>query len=219
MSDQAFHEIQLSGKQLIFLFMCAVVLAAVIFLFGVSVGRNVRTPGTESAPTMVADATGPAEATPPPTETAPNELSYAEALQGKGTAAGTSAPPTEAPPVPPTGPPEAESAPEAKPAKPAAPAAAPKPHAETPAAKPAPATTAAASGGYSLQVGAFNTSGAAGNLVAALKRKGYPAYLETLGPSTPVRFRVHVGPYGSRSESQQILSRLKKAGYNPLLKH
>jgi len=42
MNDQSFHEIQLSGKQLVFLFMSAVVLAVVIFLLGVSVGRGVR---------------------------------------------------------------------------------------------------------------------------------------------------------------------------------
>jgi cell division protein FtsN len=42
MSDQPFREIQLSAKQLWFLFMSAVVLAVVIFLLGVSVGRGVR---------------------------------------------------------------------------------------------------------------------------------------------------------------------------------
>src|SRR6185503_11635783 len=84
MSDQSFHEIQLSGKQLVFLFMCAVVLTVVVFLFGVSVGREVRSPAgqtaTVAAPT---DTVVPAETPPPPTQTAPNELSYAQALQGR----------------------------------------------------------------------------------------------------------------------------------------
>jgi hypothetical protein len=49
MTDQNFHEVQLSGKQLFFLFMCAVVLAGVIFIFGVSVGRGVRNASSETA--------------------------------------------------------------------------------------------------------------------------------------------------------------------------
>ncbi len=43
MSDDGFHEIQLNGKQLVFLFMAATVVAVVIFLCGVMVGRGVPT--------------------------------------------------------------------------------------------------------------------------------------------------------------------------------
>src|SRR5215210_5899325 len=42
MSDEGFHEIQLNGKQLVFLFMAATVVSVVIFLCGVLVGRGVR---------------------------------------------------------------------------------------------------------------------------------------------------------------------------------
>src|SRR5262245_60468390 len=41
MSDEGFHEIQLNGKQLVFLFMAATVVSVVIFLCGVMVGRGV----------------------------------------------------------------------------------------------------------------------------------------------------------------------------------
>ncbi len=41
MQDEAFHEIQLNGKQLVFLFMAATVVSVVIFLCGVMVGRGV----------------------------------------------------------------------------------------------------------------------------------------------------------------------------------
>ena len=41
MRDAGFHEIQLNGKQLVFLFMAATVVAVVIFLCGVMVGRGV----------------------------------------------------------------------------------------------------------------------------------------------------------------------------------
>ena len=46
MSDEGFHEIQLNGKQLVFLFMAATVVSVVIFLCGVMVGRGVRTGAT-----------------------------------------------------------------------------------------------------------------------------------------------------------------------------
>ena len=41
LADEGFHEIQLSGKQLVFLFMATTIVAVVIFLCGVQVGRNV----------------------------------------------------------------------------------------------------------------------------------------------------------------------------------
>src|SRR3954451_23702159 len=40
--DDGFHEIQLNGKQLVFLFMAATVVSVVIFLCGVLVGRGVK---------------------------------------------------------------------------------------------------------------------------------------------------------------------------------
>ena len=42
-TEDGFHEIQLNGKQLVFLFMAATVVSVVIFLCGVLVGRGVRT--------------------------------------------------------------------------------------------------------------------------------------------------------------------------------
>src|SRR4051812_3402772 len=42
MADDGLHEIQLNGKQLVFLFMASTVVAVVIFLCGVMVGRGVR---------------------------------------------------------------------------------------------------------------------------------------------------------------------------------
>ncbi len=64
-ADDGFHEIQLSGKQLVFLFMATTVVSVVIFLCGVLVGRGVR------GDTVRADATPPAAsgATPTPATT------------------------------------------------------------------------------------------------------------------------------------------------------
>lgn len=94
MSDEGFREIQLNGKQLIFLFMAVTVVLVVTFLFGVLVGRGVREGAvtTEIANNAIASDPGlaPAADTPSPAATgsaspapaAPpaEELSYADRL-------------------------------------------------------------------------------------------------------------------------------------------
>ena len=55
MADEGVHEIQLNGKQLVFLFMAATVVAVVIFLSGVMVGRGVR-PARVDVATAASDA-------------------------------------------------------------------------------------------------------------------------------------------------------------------
>src|SRR6266508_3270476 len=75
MADEAFHEIQLNGKQLVFLFMAATVVAVVIFLMGVMVGRGVATPRTAQAAGLAAEASVDPTASvvqppPPPASTA-----------------------------------------------------------------------------------------------------------------------------------------------------
>ena len=60
--DDGFHEIHLSGKQLVFLFMATMVVSVVIFLIGVFVGRNVR---AQQAADHLADPTAALAAAPP----------------------------------------------------------------------------------------------------------------------------------------------------------
>ncbi len=144
MSDQNFHEIQLSGKQLVFLFISAVGLAVVIFLLGVSVGRGVR--GVALAGGGV-DTGAPGDTvvatSPPPATQPPSDLSYHDALQGQGRAARGAQPPTPpAEPQPqPAAPPPATSTPAVPPPQPPAtnPAAAPQP--QNPAAQKPPSST------------------------------------------------------------------------------
>lgn len=95
MSDEGFREIQLNGKQLIFLFMAATVFSVVVFLIGVMVGRNARlgaepaqTAAAEIAPDAVAPATTEPVASAPsasaaadaPDPKAADQLSYADRL-------------------------------------------------------------------------------------------------------------------------------------------
>src|SRR5215218_10216368 len=90
MTDEGLHEVQLNGKQLVFLFMVGTVIAVVFFLYGVLVGRGLRPapPGTDVAavaPDSVIDPTQsvqptPRAAVPVPGEpvSAQEDLTYAE---------------------------------------------------------------------------------------------------------------------------------------------
>ena len=65
--DDGFHEIQLSGKQLVFLFMATTVVSVVIFLCGVLVGRGVRGEALSAAASTAPppSVSGPGASTPP----------------------------------------------------------------------------------------------------------------------------------------------------------
>src|SRR5262245_49182447 len=73
-TDDGFHEIQLNGKQLVFLFMAVTVVSVVIFLCGVLVGRGVRTERAATEPateTTVAEAAATPAPPPPAAVSAP----------------------------------------------------------------------------------------------------------------------------------------------------
>jgi len=103
--DEGFHEIQLNGKQLVFLFMAATVVSVVIFLCGVLVGRGVKaqlspageiassssiaetTPTPQAATPAPAPAAGSDPTTAPPPPPAADELSYFNRLEKSSPAA------------------------------------------------------------------------------------------------------------------------------------
>jgi DedD protein len=219
--DDAFREIQLSGKQLVFLFMAVVVIAVVIFLTGVQVGRGVRAErgiaeGTEAS--VGAGAT--AEPQPPPASssaaststpvTAGEKLSYAERLGG-------AAPPPE--PKEDTPPPKPDAPAAAIPPTPAPTAAKPAPVAASPV-KPAPAAAAPvnpaaiapelAASGFTIQVAALREREEADAIVKRLAAKGYPAYVLAPAKGAPTVFRVRVGKYKERREADTVAARLQK---------
>ena len=213
--DDAFREIQLSGKQLVFLFMAVVVIAVVIFLTGVQVGRGVRTergglpagsqtaaavPGSE-APPPPASATSGSSATP---VTAGEKLSYAERLGGTAPPAdalkGSAAPPAASGDTTPT------PKPEAPPAEPARPPAAPA----ATAAAPVAATTEPAGTGFAIQVAALREREEADTIVKRLAGKGYPAYVLAPAKGAPAVYRVRVGKFKERREADTVAARLQK---------
>jgi DedD protein len=73
------------------------------------------------------------------------------------------------------------------------------------------------SGGYFVQVAAVSKQDDAEALVDALKKKQYPAFVAA-NSSTDKLFRVQVGPFGDIKEAEAMRTRLINDGYNPILK-
>jgi cell division septation protein DedD len=186
MTQQEYREIQLSKKEVLFLFISLVVLAVVIFVLGVAVGRGVR--DSVGEPPVMAASEG--ETTSVPVEAPPQavqELSYHDLLAGSG------APPASDP----------QSAP---------PTATPTPAAEPPV--PQPEAPAPRAGEWFLQVGAFSTRQAADSMVGNLKKLSVPAFVLDPTQGSPDKlFRVRVGPYGTESEANDVRARLVRQGY------
>jgi septal ring-binding cell division protein DamX len=226
--DDGFHEIQLNGKQLVFLFMAATVVSVVIFLFGVLVGRGVKSdravPAENVAGTVIPESTtppGPAGASIPvdsdPTKAAPppavddGGLSYFNRLEKAN-------PPEDLKPVPErpaaqapartAHAPTPAAAPVAAVPRPAAPIAA-VPKAAAPrqeaAVAPAPAVD-----GYAIQVAALREPGEADTIAKRLVSKGYGAYVLTPPDGTPNVYRVRIGKFKTRREAEAIASKLQK---------
>jgi cell division septation protein DedD len=209
--DDGFHEIQLNGKQLVFLFMAATVVSVVIFLCGVLVGRGVRVERStvaenatladpaaadpappSAAPAPAAVAADPRTAPPP---TATEDLSYFNRLERSNQ-------------------PVENLKPAAKPAAPEA-KAADKPVADhgKSAAVPAKETEApalAAGSGYAVQVAALNVRSEADAIAKKLASKGYAAYVQTPSDGTPSVYRVRIGTFKTRREAETVAARLQK---------
>jgi cell division septation protein DedD len=234
MSDDGFHEIQLNGKQLVFLFMAATVVSVVIFLCGVMVGRGVRADRADSASSVSDLATSPSsQAATVPAQPAPARPLSPSQPPNPGDDESTQSALTETHPKDTTLVPAGKSAPAAKsaaaapapkpaavekpaPAK-AAPAEKPVPaeHADAGAAKPAQIAPPAkpgtvASGGFAVQITALRDRGEADAIVKRLAAKGYPAYVLNPLPGKPPVYRVQVGRFPERAEAERVASRLQK---------
>ena len=229
MPDHEVHEIQLNGKQLVFMFMAATVVSVVIFLCGVMVGRGVRQPvadtlavstGSSIDPTTPPDASSGKPA--PAAEPAPEKesLSYAERLEPPAPLSEPLRLTETKPAVAPAANDKSviEKAEAEKPAP--RPSAAPQPKEQatrnlqsTPAAKPDAVVASAErlGKGVVFQVQAFPTIEAAEALAARLKSKGYPAFVVTNPENvTRGRYRVRVGKYTNKRDADAVFLRLKQ---------
>ena len=206
-AEDGFHEIQLSGKQLVFLFMATTVVSVVIFLCGVLVGRGVRSGSELDQPSDTAaaalaeeppatDAGAPANV-PPPQPVSESELSYDKRLQQQ---------PGQAEQLKPSPPPEQ---PTVKAEQPAAKPEPPAPAATRPPARSeADVPTSARAGVWLIQVHALRDREAASKIVRNLIAKGYPAFLANPPRGTPAFYRVQIGRYKDRAEADQVARRL-----------
>jgi DedD protein len=239
MSDEGFHEIQLNGKQLVFLFMAATVVSVVIFLCGVMVGRGVRadrgpmdaaeaTLSAAPAVTPPASNTRPAgtdarrdEAPAPPASqeppATPEDDVYTNLMQGT---------PDKGETIKPKAQPKAESLPTASksaemvaPTKTAAKADLKGDKRKAAEAKTADARAAAPArpdggptdpGTFAVQIAALRERSEADAIAKRLASKGYQAYvLLPAVGATPV-YKVQVGRFKSKQDAEKTAARLKK---------
>jgi cell division septation protein DedD len=233
MEHDGFHEIQLNGKQLVFLFMAVTVVSVAIFLSGVLVGRGVRAEQAsraEQAAAAAVDLSGPrpaSTATPQPsasadpTTAAPptpvDDLSYFRRLEQPNQ------PAEDLKPIPKAAAKAPAATSGAAPASAAATAPAkdtktkettPKDVAAKTAAPAASATDAAtappAGSGYAVQIAAVNVRGEADAMAKRLSAKGYSAYVVPANAGGPSVYRVRVGTFKTRREAATMAAKLQK---------
>jgi cell division septation protein DedD len=223
MTDEGLREIQLDGKQLVFLFMAATVVAVVIFLCGVMVGRGVpiRAAAREAEVQASLDPTAASNRVPrvAPGGAGPvaaeEDLSYDTILAGQPSPDDTLRPPSEPAMPPPANQPPGGSVSPANAPKPVS-LTAPKPAPPVARAAAAPAAPAAQppagslvepkGSGYVVQVAAVQKRAEANAIARRLGSKGYPTFVTTSGSN----FRVRVGKYPNRREAETVASRLER---------
>jgi cell division septation protein DedD len=89
--------------------------------------------------------------------------------------------------------------------------------AEAKSPTPPSATAAPVAGAYFVQVAAVSRQEDAQALVEALKKKQYPAFAAN-NSSADRFFHVQVGPYSDLKEAESMRARLIADGYNPIVK-
>ena len=174
------REIQLNGKQLVFMFMTATVAAVVIFLCGVMVGRGVnrrvhrqwppsppnpRSTRLDGGAAVSISPTDASSAAPVSSQEDLKELTYAKRLEAPEPLPEPAVEPVSAP-VPPS---PTEGA---------------RPQAVAPAAK-AIDPGEPAGNGFVVQVASLNSRGEADTIAKRLSSKGFPSFVTTPGSSGP----------------------------------
>lgn len=217
-AEDGFHEIQLSGKQLVFLFIVTTSVVVGVFLFGVLVGRGARDlRASDGAPASTSEAplpAAPVEAVPNaaadvpvPSDEGAKDLTYADRLRETGASAEKLKPAgAEA-----DQPAEAAKEPAPKPAVRTPPAAPVTSNPAAAASVPAGIPTSGRPGTWVVQVIATREPGIATTIVQKLTAKGYPAFLLSPAPGAPQPFyKVQVGRYNDRGEAEKVSTRIKK---------
>ncbi len=217
-SDDSVREIQLSGKQLVFLFMAVTVVSVVIFLCGVLVGRGVQARTSMSADATTASVEETADPTAPdaaPPEAAPAgptavpDLGYQGRLESNTPSPEKLVEPTDPPLAPPPTTSPSRSGPAVQNPAAAAAAAPPAPAVAAPET-PNPAFAEPRGDGFAIQVAALRGRAEAEAVAARLKAKGYAAYVLTSLAGQPAGFRVRVGKFKARAEAEKVAAKLER---------
>jgi cell division protein FtsN len=211
MADDGFHEVQLSGKHLVALFIGAAIVLVVTFLCGVLVGRGVRTQkeAVVAADALAAPAQGGADPTAAVTATQP--VSKGPSVTPAAT------PPAAAPPTPPdddlsyytrldsTAAPAEDAKGGVKLAD------AKKPAEAKPLPPPPPETPANGEAGWQLKAAAYKDKAQADALAAKLSGKGYGTFVIQLPSGKGAGlYSVRVGKFKTRKEAEAAKRRLEK---------
>lgn len=193
-------EVTLGTGKLLGLFFGMVVVCAIFFGLGYSMGKNAVPAGSlvsDSGPTVASNlakptpAKGPvvvAEAAPGPTPSQ-NDLTFYKSVETKeANAKLTPAPkPTQAAAAPPK-----------------------------PAPAPAPAPEMHSGAGYVVQVAAVAKQEDAEALADALRKKSYPVFVMSTGNDKLVR--VQIGPFAELKQAEDMKAKLAGDGYNAIVK-
>ncbi len=221
-------DVNLDGRQIFCLFCGGAVIACLVFVLGVTVGRRVEAREHPDAPAAGAGASDPlaaldqlaAESAAAPTP----ELTFASTLRGERegdplgavdlslerpqVAAAPRPEPVAAKPVAKPEPaaaqaakPEPAAAQAAKPEPAAAQGAKPEPAAQAAKPAPAPAQVSAEAARFTLHLSSFSDRAQADALVARLKKAGYQPYLASSVEEGVTWYRVRVGRYASYEDA------------------
>lgn len=196
-------EITLGTGRMLALFFTFVLVCAVFFAIGFSLGRKTSIVGASTlastptgTPTTVVRPSAVKENAAPPSPQ-PTDFSFYKSVGAKTTDTDLALQDARSQPVATT-----TETPTSSP---------------TPVASTAPATTPVQGTGYFVQVAAVSRQEDADSLVEALKKKQYPAFTVN-NPSSDKFFHVQVGPYAEAKDAEAMRVRLIADGYNPIVK-
>ena len=205
-------EITLGTGRMLVLFFTLVLVCAVFFAIGFSLGRKTAMVGATyplnavaGTPATVVRPSAAKQNPPPQQQPQATDFSFYKSVAAQS--ADTELAPQNKPAQPPT---------QNKADQPAVPAANDPTTAAAPTAVPA-ANSAPATGGYIVQVAAVSRQEDADALVEALKKKQYPAFVVN-SVATDKFYHVQVGPYAEWKDADAMRNRLIGDGYSPIMK-
>ena len=198
-------EITLGTAKLLGLFFGLVMICAVFFALGYTLGRKSDSGLVATSPAVpLQTASNGAKPAGSPSNQPP--MTFYKAVEQKDAnaqltpATATDTPPATAGQTPPSSTDTSSSA-----------------AAQSPATNPPDPMAALSPSTYLVQVAAVSKPDDAEALVEALKKKQYPAFVAS-SSTTDKLYRVQVGPFGDIKEAEAMRTRLINDGYSPILK-